>query len=88
MIGMRFFLEEEEIELEKGITVHLLEKQPGGDIVKIDERHWSADMLAALHHVNYLTVGGKEYETLEGRLNVDAQSIELLLAAVRHGQSI
>ncbi|MBB6673341.1 hypothetical protein [Cohnella nanjingensis] len=74
--------------MEKGIVVHLLEKQPNGVIAKIDERLWTADMLAALHHVNYLTVGGNEYETLEGRLNVDAQSIELLLAAVRHGKSI
>jgi hypothetical protein len=66
------------------MKVHLLLKQPGGDILQIDERMWTADMIAALHHVNYLTVGGVEYETLEGRLNVDTQAMELLLAEVRH----
>jgi len=69
--------------LEKGIVVHLLEKQPGGDIREIDRREWSANMMEALHHVNYLTVGGVEYETVEGRLNVDTQEVELLLTKVR-----
>jgi len=74
--------------LEKGLIVHLLEKQSNGEIRKIDEREWSPQLLEALHHVNFLVVGGVEYETLEGRLNVDAQTVELLLSAVRHAAKI
>ncbi|MBB6731815.1 hypothetical protein [Cohnella zeiphila] len=72
--------------MEKGMNVHLLLKLPGGEMRKIDEREWSSDMLAALNHVNYITVGGVEYETLEGRLNVDLPAVELLIAEVRHAK--
>jgi hypothetical protein len=70
------------------MKVHLVEKLPGGELRKIDEREWSADMLAALNHVNYVTVGGVEYETLEGRLNVELPAVELLVAEVRHAAKI
>ncbi|AJY77471.1 hypothetical protein VN24_03605 [Paenibacillus beijingensis] len=70
------------------MTVHLLEKQSTGELRSIDEREWTMDMIAALHHVNYLTVGGREYETVEGRLNVDSQTFELLVVAVRNRNPI
>lgn len=70
------------------MVVQLLEKQSNGEIRKIDEREWSPHLLEALHHVNFLVVGGVEYETLEGRLNVDTQTVELLLSEVRHAARI
>ncbi|WP_152391790.1 hypothetical protein [Paenibacillus guangzhouensis] len=66
-----------------GMIVQLIEKQPDGTLVQRDERAWSQDMIAALHHINYLTLGGREYETIEGRLNVEKQTMELLIVAVR-----
>lgn len=65
------------------MTVVLLEKLPDGKLRKIDERQWTRDMMNALHHVNYLTVGAAEYETIEGRLNVEQGVVELLLVPVR-----
>lgn len=65
------------------MTVVLLQKLPGGELRKIDERQWTRDMMNALHHINYLTVGGEEYETIEGRLNVERGIVELLLVPVR-----
>lgn len=65
------------------MKVVLLEKQASGELRQIDERQWSHGMMDALHHVNYLTVGGLEYETIEGRLNVERGFVELLLVPVR-----
>lgn len=65
------------------MTVVLLQKLPGGELRKIDERLWTRDMVNALHHVNYLTVDGAEYETIEGRLDVERGIVELLLVPVR-----
>lgn len=45
----------------------------------IEERTWSMNMITALEHVNYIVVGSKEYEAVEGRLNVDEGKLELLL---------
>lgn len=64
------------------MTVKMLEKMPDGDIKQIDERSWNATMIAALEHVNYIVVGGREFETVEGRLNVDDGILELLLVPV------
>ncbi|WP_235680109.1 hypothetical protein [Paenibacillus albicereus] len=69
------------------MKVVLVQKLPGGSLRKIDERSWSADMLAALHHINYLTIGGEEFETVEGRLNVDEGVMELLLISAPGGSS-
>ncbi|MFD0618058.1 hypothetical protein ACFQZR_11340 [Paenibacillus sp. GCM10027629] len=66
-----------------GMIVQLIEKQSDGSLVERDERLWSQDMIAALHHINYLTLEGHEYETIEGRLNVEKQTMELLIVAVR-----
>ncbi|KUP25876.1 hypothetical protein AWJ19_01350 [Paenibacillus sp. DMB5] len=65
------------------MSVILFEKLPEGDLRVIEERVWSMNMITALEHVNYLVVGGKEYETVEGRLNVDQGKLELLLVPMR-----
>ncbi|WP_461671280.1 hypothetical protein [Mycobacterium tuberculosis] len=69
--------------MEQGINVVLMEKTATGELVKIEERVWSMNMIAALEHVNYIVVGDKEYETVEGRLNVDLGSLELLLVPMQ-----
>lgn len=69
--------------MEQGINVVLMEKTATGELVKIEERIWSMNMVAALEHVNYIVVGDKEYETIEGRLNVDLGSLELLLVPMQ-----
>jgi hypothetical protein len=65
------------------MKVVLMKKLSGGGLLKIDERAWTPEMMNALHHVNYLTIAGEEYETVEGRLNVDEGTVELLLLPVR-----
>ncbi len=71
--------------VEQQMSVVLFEKLPDGEVREMEERLWSTNMIAALEHVNYLIVGGSEYETVEGRLNVDEGKLELLLVPVRHG---
>ncbi|GGA24368.1 hypothetical protein GCM10010917_06510 [Paenibacillus physcomitrellae] len=71
--------------MEQQMSVVLFEKLPDGEVREMEERLWSTNMIAALEHVNYLIVGGSEYETVEGRLNVDEGKLELLLVPVRHG---
>lgn len=65
--------------MDNGMNVILFEKMPEGGLRVIEERKWSMNMVAALEHVNYLVVGSVEYETVEGRLNVDEGKLELLL---------
>jgi len=67
-----------------GMSVILFEKMPDGELRAIEERIWSMNMVTALEHVNYLVVGGREFETVEGRLNVDKGKLELLLVPMRH----
>lgn len=69
--------------VDSGMGVILFEKMPDGELRVIEERTWSMNMIAALEHVNYLVVGTKEYETVEGRLNVDEGKLELLLVPMR-----
>jgi len=69
--------------VDNGMSVILFEKMPEGELRVIEERTWSMNMIAALEHVNYLVVGTKEYETVEGRLNVDEGKLELLLVPMR-----
>jgi hypothetical protein len=73
----------EATEVEQGINVVLMEKTATGELRKIEERVWSMNMVAALEHVNYIVVGDREYETVEGRLNVDLGSLELLLVPMQ-----
>jgi hypothetical protein len=70
--------------LDNGIHVSLLEKMPDGTLRHIEQRVWQMNMIASLEHVNYIIVGNKEYETVEGRLNVDEGKLELLLVSMRN----
>lgn len=65
--------------MDNGMSVILFEKMPEGGLRVIEERTWSMNMIAALEHVNYIVVDSIEYETVEGRLNVDEGKLELLL---------
>ncbi|MEC0168678.1 hypothetical protein P4I20_00660 [Paenibacillus graminis] len=69
--------------MDNGMNVILFEKMPEGELRVIEERTWSMNMIAALEHVNYIVVGSREYEAVEGRLNVDAGKLELLLVPMR-----
>lgn len=69
--------------MDNGLSVILFEKMPEGDLRVIEERTWSMNMIAALEHVNYVVVGSREYEAVEGRLNVDEGKLELLLVPMR-----
>ncbi|MBO7742902.1 hypothetical protein I8J29_01750 [Paenibacillus sp. MWE-103] len=69
--------------MEHGIGVILYEKEADGGLAKIDERDWTPAMVASLEHVNYITVGGREYETLEGRMNLDSGKLEILVVPMR-----
>lgn len=69
--------------MDNGIGVILLEKMPDGTLRHIEERTWNMNMIASLEHVNYIIVGNQEYETVEGRLNVDLGKLELLLVTMR-----
>ncbi|WNS42441.1 hypothetical protein [Paenibacillus sp. MMS20-IR301] len=69
--------------MDNGMNVILFEKMPEGDLHIIEERTWSMNMITALEHVNYLVVGGREFEAVEGRLNVDEGKLELLLVPMR-----
>lgn len=68
---------------QQGMNVVLMEKSATGELRKIEDRVWSTNMIAALEHVNYIVVGGREYETIEGRLNVDLGTLELLLVPMQ-----
>lgn len=69
--------------MENDMSVILMEKMAGGELQQMEERKWTMNMVIALEHVNYIVVGGKEYETIEGRLNVDTGKLELLLVQIR-----
>lgn len=69
--------------VDNGMSVILFEKMPEGVLRVIEERTWSMNMIAALEHVNYIVVDSREYETVEGRLNVDEGKLELLLVPMR-----
>lgn len=68
--------------MESSVKVCLIEKLPEGGLRNLDERTWSKGMIDALNHVNYLTIGNEEYETIEGRLNIDSGMMELLVTKV------
>lgn len=64
------------------MKVVITEKNAEGQLKPIDARDWNDQMIAMLHHSNYLLVGGKEYEMVEGRLNVNETYMELLVLPV------
>ena len=70
--------------MEQGMTVVLMEKLSSGELNPIDERVWSMNMVAVLEHVNYLVIGSKEYETVEGRLNLELGRLELLVVPMHN----
>ncbi|MBH5319975.1 hypothetical protein I6N90_19425 [Paenibacillus sp. GSMTC-2017] len=68
--------------MDQGIKVVLMEKSANGELRQIEERIWTMNMVSALEHANYIVVGNREYETIEGRLNVDLGRLELLLVPI------
>ncbi|WNR43394.1 hypothetical protein [Paenibacillus roseipurpureus] len=64
------------------MTIVLYEKLVSGQLVKIGERPWDDGLIQALNVANFILVAGKEYEMIEGRLNLDLDVFELLLVAV------
>ena len=65
------------------MKIMLLEKLENGELVKHGERVWDEATIIALQHANYLLLNGKEYEMMEGRLNLDLNAFELLMIAVK-----
>ncbi|MNP82885.1 hypothetical protein D3C76_1816650 [compost metagenome] len=66
------------------MKVVITEKTETGGLLPIDVRDWNDQMIAMLNHSNYLLVSGKEYEMVEGRLNVNEPSMEVLVLAVKN----
>ncbi|EGL15399.1 MULTISPECIES: hypothetical protein [Paenibacillus] len=63
-------------------NVLIIEKLENGELKTIDERTWNTTMLAMMEHANFLLVGGKEYEMIEGRLDVENQKLEVLVLPI------
>jgi cobalamin biosynthesis Co2+ chelatase CbiK len=61
------------------MTIVLYEKLPEGQLLKLSESAWDEQLIQALNVANFILVGGKEYEMIEGRLNLDLHVFELLL---------
>lgn len=72
------------LDMDQGMIVKMYEKGTDGALREIDERLWSPAMIGALEHVNYIVIQNQEYETVEGRLNIDNQILELLLVPIRN----
>lgn len=64
-----------------GTKVVIVEKKENGELVVMDERDWTPEMIHLLDHVNYVLVDDKEYEMIEGRLNVNNASLEIMVIA-------
>jgi hypothetical protein len=69
------------------MNIVIYEKLQEGNLVKITEKAWDDKLMSALDAANYLLVNGKEYEMIEGRLNLDANVFELLLVDVNNKPS-
>lgn len=63
------------------MRIMLYEKLLDGQLLQIGERAWDDKLIQALNVANFILVGGKEFEMIEGRLNLDIQVFELLLVA-------
>ena len=72
--------------MDQGLKVVLLEKLADGSLQQIEERTWSSNMVKALDSVNYIVVGETEYETVEGRLNLNLERLELLVVPMNHSE--
>ncbi|GGI44201.1 hypothetical protein GCM10008018_05920 [Paenibacillus marchantiophytorum] len=64
------------------MTITLYEKLADGQLQKISDRPWDDKLVQALNAANFVLVGGKEYEMIEGRLNLDLDVFEILLVTV------
>jgi hypothetical protein len=64
-------------------NVVIIEKMENGDLVQIDEREWNTWMITMLEHANYLLVADKEYEMVEGRLNVSTGKMEIMVISIQ-----
>jgi hypothetical protein len=64
------------------MNITLYEKLVDGKLQKISERPWDEKLIQALNVANFVLVGGKEYEMIEGRLNLDLNVFELLLVTL------
>jgi hypothetical protein len=64
-------------------NVIIIEKLENGEMAQIDERDWSTWMIAMLEHANYLLVQDKEYEMVEGRLNVNTGKMEIMVISIK-----
>ncbi|MGO4269861.1 hypothetical protein AB4Z22_08460 [Paenibacillus sp. TAF58] len=64
------------------MNITLFEKLADGQLQKISERPWDEKLIQALNAANFVLIGGKEYEMIEGRLNLDLHVFELLLVTV------
>ncbi|RAU96542.1 hypothetical protein [Paenibacillus sp. YN15] len=69
------------------MKVVIMEKTEAGELVALDARDWNDQMIAMMNHANYLLVNGKEYEMVEGRLNVNEPYMEVLVLAVKQEAS-
>ncbi|MNI12851.1 hypothetical protein D3C73_660560 [compost metagenome] len=70
------------------MNIVLYEKKEDGGLVKITEKPWDDKFMVAVEAANYLLVNGKEFEMIEGRLNLDLDVFELLLLDVNRKFSI
>lgn len=68
------------------MTIVLYEKLVDGELLKLGDRAWDEKLIQALNVANFILVGGKEYEMIEGRLNLDLHVFELLLVAASSGE--
>ncbi|NQX67924.1 hypothetical protein HQN90_17525 [Paenibacillus alba] len=64
------------------MNITLYEKMVDGELQKISDRPWDEQLISALNVANFLLVNGKEYEMIEGRLNLDLNVFEILLVTV------
>jgi hypothetical protein len=69
------------------MKIVLFVKLEDGSVNNISERPWDDKIIACIDAANYLVVGGKEYEMIEGRLNLDLEQFELLLRYVDDKES-
>ncbi|MFM9328818.1 hypothetical protein [Paenibacillus mesotrionivorans] len=65
------------------MKVVIMEKTEAGELVALDARDWNDQMIALMNHANYLLINGKEYEMVEGRLNINEPYMEVLVLAVK-----
>lgn len=63
--------------------VIITEKMENGELIQVDKRVWNIEMIAMLEHSNFLLINDKEYEMVEGRLNVNLGQLELLVISIR-----